>query len=109
VLGYTGKQTHNWTDHVNRMDRRRTPKQILRDMHWAWSSGTKMASDRTRSRGHTHVWKKKKNNNKKKMDDDDDNDEDDDDDNDDDDDDNDDDDDDDDLIENFNLFSKKAP
>jgi hypothetical protein len=29
VLEYIGKQRQNWRDHVNRLDRRRIPKQIL--------------------------------------------------------------------------------
>jgi hypothetical protein len=29
VLEYTGKQRQNWREHVNGVDRRRIPKQIL--------------------------------------------------------------------------------
>jgi hypothetical protein len=34
VLEYTGKQRQNWRDHINRMDRRRIPKQILQYVPW---------------------------------------------------------------------------
>jgi hypothetical protein len=49
VLEYTGKQRQNWREHVNRMDRRRIPKQILQYAPRGRRSIGRSAKDGSRS------------------------------------------------------------